>query len=140
MRRHRPLTGLRCAVLLSIVCVRARAATSAGCTGCRVGCDQYAACPYGCNVDPLTGLDGPCRRGCNVSTGEFYERSNSRVCTTDERDYLDGKVNQRCVSGWRKRNGSSKFGCRSLIPSACVLFFILKQGERNPPACSSVIG
>ena len=52
-----------CNVLQSSLC-------AVGCTGCRVGCDQYAACPYGCGVDPVTGAEGVCRRGCNSTTLE----------------------------------------------------------------------
>ena len=85
-----------------------------GCKGCRVGCDSQAACPFGCFVEPLTGLDGFCRKDCNHTTQSFYPRNSPRLCTTDIRDYLDGKVNQRCVSGWRKRAGPAAFGCRPI--------------------------
>ena len=95
------------------VCLYTRVfACPVGCTGCRVGCDASAACPFGCSVNPVTGNPGFCRRGCNITTGDYYDRSSPRVCTTDVRDYADGKVNMRCALGWRKKDGSSPFGCK----------------------------
>ncbi len=96
------------------------------CTGCRIGCDAFAACPFGCTIDPVTGGEAFCSRGCDASTGDFFERSNPRVCTTDIRDYADGVVNMRCISGWRKKSGDSLFGCRPDVPSRTCMFLCLR--------------
>ncbi len=85
---------------------------AAGCTACRVGCDANAACPSGCADDSWPG--GFCRHGCNITSGQLYARSSPRVCTTDVRDVLrDGKINNRCKAGWRRKS-PSLFGCRPL--------------------------